>query len=471
MPVKLPPTATRRRYSARVTSTAPSVRRCGRRPLHVEQRRAVEPEQLHRRPARHLRRVGHAMEHRLPREQPGRCAGRTARRPARRRATPPRCGPAQLVQSHVRVHERLVDPTVLAARIGARPRSPPRTRCSTRTSNVGSRRRAAFGPRVEAVERDHAAGIGRPPARARPRRASGTGPRRYASSTVPGSRSPPSAIHDVVRLRRARGIGEVPRDGGAGLDLPGSSQAARGRSGRPGSRRCPRRSGAPWRHARAARPRTRPCSRCRRTAAPPRARPRSRRRRVELHRRGLRQVHRLARLRRLQHAEHEVLDVEPRDLHLRELQLDELELADRLAELHPFLRVLHRELEAPLDDAERHRGHAGAFDHERRLRRLATLAAAERLFALAEQTVTTARGRRRGTACRWATSAGPSCAAASTARGRACPLSSTNCTTLRSAGVALVELADEHDRVGVGTVGDERLRAVEHVLVTVAARG
>ena len=36
-------------------------------------------------------------------------------------------------------------------------------------------------------------------------------------------------------------------------------------------------------------------------------------------------------------------------------------------------------------------------------------------------------------------------------------------------GVALVELADEDDGVGVGTVGDERLAAVEHVLVAVAA--
>src|SRR3546814_983911 len=34
--------------------------------------------------------------------------------------------------------------------------------------------------------------------------------------------------------------------------------------------------------------------------------------------------------------------------------------------------------------------------------------------------------------------------------------------------VALVELADEHDRVGVGAVGDEGLRPVQHVLVTVA---
>ncbi len=37
--------------------------------------------------------------------------------------------------------------------------------------------------------------------------------------------------------------------------------------------------------------------------------------------------------------------------------------------------------------------------------------------------------------------------------------------------VALVELADEDDRVGVGAVGDERLRAVEDVLVAVAPGG
>ena len=38
-------------------------------------------------------------------------------------------------------------------------------------------------------------------------------------------------------------------------------------------------------------------------------------------------------------------------------------------------------------------------------------------------------------------------------------------------GVALVELADEDDGVGVGAVGDEGLRAVEHVLVAVALGG
>ena len=49
------------------------------------------------------------------------------------------------------------------------------------------------------------------------------------------------------------------------------------------------------------------------------------------------------------------------------------------------------------------------------------------------------------------------------------PLSSTNCSDLALGGrVALVELADEHDRVGVRTVGDERLRPVEQVLVAVA---
>ena len=36
--------------------------------------------------------------------------------------------------------------------------------------------------------------------------------------------------------------------------------------------------------------------------------------------------------------------------------------------------------------------------------------------------------------------------------------------------VAFVELADEHGGVGVRAVGDERLRAVEHVLVAVASR-
>src|SRR2546421_491885 len=79
---------------------------------------------------------------------------------------------------------------------------------------------------------------------------------------------------------------------------------------------------------------------------------RARHRRVELHRGGLGQRHRLPRLRRLDHAEHEVLDVESRDLHLGELQLDELVVADRSPELLAFLRVLDALLETPFDDAE-----------------------------------------------------------------------------------------------------------------------
>ena len=88
------------------------------------------------------------------------------------------------------------------------------------------------------------------------------------------------------------------------------------------------------------------------------------------------------------------------------------------------------------------------------------------------QAVACRRARRRGTARRWARSACPSCAAAWTARGRACRGRARTDSILRSAGrVALVELADEHDRVGVRAVGDERLRAVEDVLVAVAAGG
>ena len=66
--------------------------------------------------------------------------------------------------------------------------------------------------------------------------------------------------------------------------------------------------------------------------------------------------------RHLDRAEHQVLDVEAGDLHAGQLVLDQLELADGLAELHPVLGVLRRDSSRhSLDDAERHGGHARAL--------------------------------------------------------------------------------------------------------------
>src|SRR5689334_673398 len=87
-------------------------------------------------------------------------------------------------------------------------------------------------------------------------------------------------------------------------------------------------------------------------------------RRVELARRGLGEVHLPSGRRHLDLAEDEVLQVHACDLHLRELQLDELELADRTAELHAGAGVVERALAALLDDAERHCGDAGALHRE-----------------------------------------------------------------------------------------------------------
>src|SRR5262249_18269381 len=84
-------------------------------------------------------------------------------------------------------------------------------------------------------------------------------------------------------------------------------------------------------------------------------------RRVELARRGLGEGHGLAGLSHLDLAEDEVLEVHARRLHLRQLELDELELADRLAELYPRPRVVEAQLQALLDDAERHGGDPGAL--------------------------------------------------------------------------------------------------------------
>ena len=90
-----------------------------RRPLHVEEGRAVEPQELDGRPARDLRRVGDPMEHRLAREEP---ADAHAVQAADELAVLPRLDgvrPTQLVQARVRVDERRVDPSVRTARVGA----------------------------------------------------------------------------------------------------------------------------------------------------------------------------------------------------------------------------------------------------------------------------------------------------------------------------------------------------------------
>src|SRR5689334_18108266 len=91
-------------------------------------------------------------------------------------------------------------------------------------------------------------------------------------------------------------------------------------------------------------------------------------RRVELARRRLGEGHRLPRGGHLDLPEHDVLEVHARDLHLRELQLDQLEFADRAPELDARPRVLEALREALLDDPERHRRDAGPLHRERRLR-------------------------------------------------------------------------------------------------------
>jgi hypothetical protein len=90
-------------------------------------------------------------------------------------------------------------------------------------------------------------------------------------------------------------------------------------------------------------------------------------RRIQLAGRGLGEAHRLASFTHLDLAEDEVLEVHAGDLHLRELQLDQLELPDRLAELDARAGVVETQCEALLDDAEGHGGDAGALHRERRL--------------------------------------------------------------------------------------------------------
>ena len=138
---------------------------------------------------------------------PMRSAVEPARR-ARRRATPRRCAPSP-ARAAACTRRRTSRRSSRAAGAGRRtPRITVSNAVSTRISKRASD--AAQRPAdVEPVERDHPARIGRPPREQRRRRASGTGRARYAASTVPGSRSPPTAT--IRRRRPAAGSGRSHR--------------------------------------------------------------------------------------------------------------------------------------------------------------------------------------------------------------------------------------------------------------------
>ena len=236
--------------------TGAGTRRAGCRPRRgaagaasstdVEQHRAVDPQQLDRCPARDLRRVAHAVEHRLPREQ---AADPHAVEPADQRAVAPGLDavrPTELVQPAVRGDERLVDPAVRARRV--------RAAAYHRLerwfdAHLEARDRAAQrAAAVEAVERDHTARSGDHQA--------------STPSTRIGNRPAPVCIEHRARLEvtpdrnhvvgpRLSGIRQLPARG-LRLLRPHPNKTSgeeRARSDRPGSRRCRRRSGAPWRHA------------------------------------------------------------------------------------------------------------------------------------------------------------------------------------------------------------------------------
>ena len=150
------------RYSARVTSTAPSERRCG--VVHCTSNSAAPSSRSSSTVAQHA--TFDASVTRWNIDSPAKNPPiRTPYRPPTSSPPSPRLDavrPTQLVQPRVRVDERLVDPTVRTARIGARAHHVARTRCRRGSRNAGSRARNDR-LHVEAVERDDAARIGRPP--------------------------------------------------------------------------------------------------------------------------------------------------------------------------------------------------------------------------------------------------------------------------------------------------------------------
>ena len=188
---------------------------------------------------------------------------------------------------------------------------------------------------------------------------------------------------------------------------------------------------------------------------------------VQLAGRRLREAHGLARTRQLDDAEHQVLDVHSRDLHLGELELDQLELTDGTPELHPGLGVLHRLVEALLNDSESHRDHAGALGLEGVLGTGAVrdlLRFAEQPVLFHEDVAHEQLPRRRRVHAHLAQGLG-------LLESLLALLDHERQHLAVARVVALVELADEHDGVGPRPVGDEGLVAVQHVAAVGAARG
>ena len=166
--------------------------------------------------------------------------------------------------------------------------------------------------------------------------------------------------------------------------------------------------------------------------------------------------------------EDQVLDVEPGDLHLGELELDQLAVADGLAPEDAVARVVDRPGEALLDHAEGHGGHAGPFGHEVPLGRVAT-GAVPLVLGLAEQVLPAdpdvgqeelAGGGRMEAHL----GEGPGLLEA----GHPLLQDEREHRAVADRGVrTVVELGVEDDGVGVGAVGDVGLVAVEDVLVPV----
>ena len=187
---------------------------------------------------------------------------------------------------------------------------------------------------------------------------------------------------------------------------------------------------------------------------------------VQFHRRGLRQAHLLAGGGHLDIAEHHVLQVGARHFHLRQFQLNQLVVADRAAELGAVTGVGGGQFQRALHHPQGHGGHAGALLHEGGLgagAAVAGLAAAEQAVGAHLQVTEEQLAGGRGADAHLLERLGLLQAFHTGVENKGHDLA------VLGFHAFLIQLADQHDGVGVGAVGDPGLAAVDDVAAVAVA--